>query len=555
MEFSQIALLLSVAAVSGIVAKLFKQPLLIGYLFAGFLLSAFGLTGDHIGLESMGQIGVALLLFLVGIEMNISELPSIGKVALFTGLGQILFTSSIGLLLSMLLGFPLLTSVYIAIGLTFSSTIIIVKLLGEKNDLESLYGKISVGFLLVQDFVAVILLMFLASLGSGGSTGMEYFLIGIKAAALFGVVWLLSKHVFPKFFSSFIDSSTELVFIVSIGWALGFSAFVGGPLGFSIEIGGFLAGLALSSLPEHLQVATRTRPLRDFFLTIFFLILGTSIVISNVGEILLPALVFSLFVLIGNPLIVLTIMGLMGYKKRTSFLSSVTVAQISEFSLILMAMGLTLGHVTETHVSMMVIVGAITMTASTYLILGTDSVYKKLEKFLAIFERKNPHELALTNAKKLKNHVVLIGSNRTGNRIRRYLERTKKAYVVIDFNPDVVKFLEEKGVNVVFGDISDEEVAKSASLSDADMVISTTSNLFDNLTLLERIKSIKKRPLVMLKAFSIEEAVKFYKKGASYVTVPEIVAGDHIRHLLHTYGYSNRIKKLGKNHYSRLKKV
>ena len=376
MGFSQISLLLVVAAASGAIVKFFKQPLLIGYLFAGFVLSALGLVGDVEVFSGLGQIGVALLLFLVGIEMNLKELPSIGKVALLTGLGQIAFTFTVGFLISMGLGFATLASVYIAIALTFSSTIIIVKLLSEKNDLDSLYGKISVGFLLVQDLVAVLILMYLAGLGEGQLVASDYLVIGVKAIVLLGAIWGLSKKVLPTFFNKYLSKSQELLFISSIAWALGVSTFVAGPLGFTIEIGGFLAGLALSNLPEHLEIASRTRPLRDFFLTIFFLLLGTKLAIGNIGAIIIPALILSVFVLVGNPTIVLSILGLLGHKRRTSILAGLTVAQISEFSLIIVAMGATLGHLTESNVAMVVLVAVITMTASTYLILGADGVYR-----------------------------------------------------------------------------------------------------------------------------------------------------------------------------------
>lgn len=319
MEFSQIAILLVVAAVAGVIARYLKQPLLIGYLFAGFILAFLGVVTDIEVFSGLGQIGVALLLFLVGLEMNIRELPSIGKVALLTGLGQIIFTSGIGFLISRLLGFTILPSMYIAVALTFSSTIIMVKLLSEKNDLASLYGRIAIGFLLVQDFVAVLILMFLAGLGRGDVALGGYLFTFGKALVLFALVWILSKKVLPQIFERLIANSTELLFIGSIAWALGVASFVAGPLGFTLEIGGFLAGLALSNMPEHLQIASRTRPLRDFFLTIFFLLLGTRLLVGNLGEVAAPSLVFSLFVLVGNPVIILIILGLMGYKRRTSF--------------------------------------------------------------------------------------------------------------------------------------------------------------------------------------------------------------------------------------------
>ena len=268
MDFSQIVILLIAAAAFGIIAKFLKQPLIIGFLFAGFFLGLSGVISENQTLQSMGQVGITLLLFLLGLEMNLRELPTIGKVAIATGLGQIFFTTLVGLLISLLLGFPLLPAIYISVALTFSSTIIIVKLLSEKKDLNSLYGKIAVGFLLVQDFVAILILMFLAGVGKSDPTFFNYVFVLGKGVSLFILVWILSKKVLPLIFEKLVGGSSELTFIVSIAWALGFAAFVAGPIGFTREIGGLLAGISLSNLSEHLQVASKTRPLRDFFLTI-----------------------------------------------------------------------------------------------------------------------------------------------------------------------------------------------------------------------------------------------------------------------------------------------
>src|SRR3990172_2513565 len=332
MEFTQIAALLVVAGIFGIAAKLLRQPLLVGYLFAGIALGIFGIVSDLEVFSVMGKIGVTLLLFLLGLEMNLSELPSIGKVAAVTGLAQILFTSTIGFLIALLLGFSPFASVYIAIALTFSSTIIIVKLLGEKKDLGSLYGKISVGFLLVQDFVVVLILMFLAGLGRGNLGAADYGVITVKALVLFLAVWFLSKKALPVFFERIVSGSTELLFIASIAWALGVASFVAGPLGFTLEIGGFLAGIALSNLPEHLQIASKTKPLRDFFLTIFFLLLGAQLIFNGgIIPILYPSIMFSIFLLVGNPIIVLAILGALGYRKRTSFMAGLNFSPIFLF--------------------------------------------------------------------------------------------------------------------------------------------------------------------------------------------------------------------------------
>ncbi len=551
MEFSQLAVLLGVAAVFGVIAKKLKQPLLIGYLFAGFFLMLFGVIKDKSLIDNLGKIGITLLLFLVGLEMDLSELPTVGKTALLTGLIQIVFTFSSGFVLGMILGLSVIPAIYLGIAVSFSSTIIIVKLLSEKNALGSLYGKISVGFLLVQDLVAIIILMVLSGFTIGDASIGKMVWMMVKGFLLLMFTFFLSKKVLPYIFSKHVDVSSELIFIVSIAWAIGVAAIVAGPLGFTLEIGGFIAGIALSNLPDHTQIASRTKPLRDFFLTLFFLSLGTSLVISNFGSIIFPSIAFSLLVLIGNPLIVMAVMGFLRFKKRTSFLASVTVAQISEFSLVVVAMGKTLGQVDDSVVAISVMVAAITMTVSTYLILQAENIYPKLKSYLGIFERKITSEIPVTELADLKDHIILVGCYRTGRTLLPLLKSIKLPFVIVDFNPNVYKKLVAENYDVVFGDIADTEIMSVVKLDDARAVISTINNLQDNYKIIERLKS--KKVQTIFTANTRNDALRLYEKGASYVIVPEIVAGEHIKHMIRTYGVgTEKLDTIGKKHFNRL---
>jgi len=287
-EFSQIALLFGVVAFLGIIAKLFKQPPLVGYLLAGLALSVFGLVGDIEISGGLVKVGLALLLFLVGLEMNLGEMKSLGRVSLLAGLGQIVFTSLIGFFLAMVLGFGVLPSIYIALALTFSSMIIAVKLLGAKNSFPSLWGKIVVGFLLVQNVVMMVILMFLSSLGTASQSGIGYLGLIAKVIALFGLVWVFSKRILPSLFERFVAGSDELLSVILLAWVLGMTAFVAGPLGFPLEIGGFLAGLSLSNLSEDLAVTRRTRLLKDFLMAFFFAVLGTQLSVVSTATTLAP---------------------------------------------------------------------------------------------------------------------------------------------------------------------------------------------------------------------------------------------------------------------------
>lgn len=545
MDFTQIAIIIVIAAGFGFIAKLIGQPLLVGYLIAGISVGAFGITTNTEDLKTLSQVGVTLLLFLLGLEMKLSDLPSIGKPAIVTGIGQILFTSTIGFLLAVFLGYEYLPALYIAIALTFSSTIIMVKLLSEKKDLQSLYGRISVGFLLVQDFVAILILLFLASVSKGSTDPFIFVYTFAKAILLFGAVWFLSKKAIPFLFEKYLTSSTELLFIASIAWVLGFSSLVAGPLGFTLEIGGFLAGLALSNLPEHLQIATRARPLRDFFLTIFFVVLGTELAIGREFVSILPqALIFSIFVLVGNPLIVLILLGLMGYKKRTSFMAGLTVAQISEFSLILMAIGLSLSHVAQSDVSLMIIVAVITMTLSTYMIMSSERIYLRLQNFLGFFERAkyNSAEKVARLSDEFSNHIVVVGCDRSGHIILSQLIKSSEKYVVVDFNPAIFDELSKRGVNVLFGDISDPEILEASNVANAKLIITTFGVLPDNLRILEYLKTKHSKALFVAVATNKHDLDKLYKEGAYYVVIPEMLAGYQLKTIFRNKKFD--IKKL-----------
>jgi hypothetical protein len=267
-------------------------------------------------------------------------------------------------------------------------------------------------------------------------------------------------------------------------------------------------------------------------------------------SILPQALVFSLFVLIGNPLIVLILLGILGYKKRTSFMAGLTVAQISEFSLILMAIGLSLTHVTQSEVSLMIVVGVVTMTLSTYLILSSEKIYLSLQSILSIFERGkyNDAEKFHRLSDQLTNHFVIVGCDRTGHVLLSKLLNSHEKYVVVDFNPLVFDELKRKNINVLFGDISDPEIIEAAGLTDAKVVITTFGVLSDNLTLLEYLSKSNVNTIFIATAANKHDAKELYKKGAYYVIVPEMLAGYHLKSIFKNRKFDiKRLDMLKKN--------
>lgn len=527
--FLDITIIISISACIAIVFQLIRQPSILAYILAGIIIGPLGLV--HVSsqemLETLSQIGITLLLFMLGLELRVSELRSVGKVAVITGIGQIVFTSLVGMFLSMALGFSMIASVYISIGLTFSSTIIIVKLLSDKKDLNSLYGKISIGFLLVQDFVAIIALVVLSGLQDSQSTiaVIPILLNILKALLLFGVVVLLSKSVFPRIVELF-SHSRELLYVSSLAWALGFAAIVSSDyVGFSIEIGGFLAGLALANSIESFHIVTKVRALRDFFITIFFVLLGMGLSFSNLADVLLPAILMSLFVLIGNPVIVMIILGLLGYRKRTSFMAGLTVAQISEFSLIIIFLGNQLGHFGEQVISIMTIVAMITFTLSTYAIIHSRKLYKILEPLLGIFERKKLTENQ-TNETDVTNHTVIVGAHRLGMNMIEMLDNGENSSIVIvDFDPDRTKELSKQGFTVVFGDIADDEVRDRANIESAKLIVTTVPDIEDNIILIRNARRDNSDVQIIAMAQYDTDIQDLYLAGANYVIMPYGLVG------------------------------
>ncbi|HET6518695.1 MAG TPA: cation:proton antiporter, partial [Geminicoccaceae bacterium] len=346
--FYQVAALLVLASAVGLLGLALRQPLIVSFIAVGILAgpSVLGVVHSSEPIELLAQLGIAVLLFLVGLKLDLHLIRTIGGVSLATGLGQVVFTSVIGFVICLALGLDPLTGLYVAVALTFSSTIIVVKLLSDKREIDSLHGRIALGFLIVQDLVVVLAMTVLSAFGVGVAADAPVagvLLVVVNGALLLGAVGLFIRYVADPLLAR-VARAPELLLCFAIAWAT-FGAALADLLGFSKELGGLLAGVSLASTPYREAISSRLTSLRDFLLLFFFIVLGSHLDLGLVGGQVAPALVLSAFVLIGNPLIVLAIMGAMGYRKRTGFLAGLTVAQISEFSLIFMAMGLTLGHV------------------------------------------------------------------------------------------------------------------------------------------------------------------------------------------------------------------
>lgn len=554
--FLEITVIVCLAAILSFLFRLLKQPAILAYILTGILIGFLGFfdVSNHDLLNTSAQLGITFLLFTLGLEIKIKNFASISRVVFVVAAVQMLFSFLAGYIASLLFGFTVTSAIYIGIALMFSSTVIVVKFISERKEFHSLYGKIAVGILLIQDLLAIGILVFLSAFNPEFLTVGRIFVfsqIVIKGSLLFGAVFFLQKYVFPKITEK-LAQSTETLFLASIAWVFGLSALVSS-IGFSVEIGGFLAGIALANSFVNYQIIARSKILQDFFIVLFFVLLGTQMVVAaSFGgflNIFIPALTFSILTLVVKPFIVMIIMGVMGYKKRTSFLTGTSLSQISEFSLITVFLGQRLRHVSSEVISIITFSAIITFTLSTYLLSGNKDIYKVIHRHLSFLEfvpiKKEEEIESKDELSDLKNHVVLVGGDQMGQSILDALEDMNVEVVVVDFDPEILKNLEKKKVHRLYGDISDLDIQRRAKLDSAKLVISTNPDLEDNLLLLRELKHENRRAKIVLMAFDSIEAKNLYKAGADYVILPHLAGGRQIAKLI-SENQLDRIESLKK---------
>ena len=535
--FVEFSLLLLIVIAFSIVMRLLRQPLIIGYILTGILISPalLDLSQSQESLRLFSEMGVAVLLFIVGLNLNPSVIRDVGKVAVITGLGQMLFTFIMSYFLMKFLGFSTFFALYIAAAVTMSSTIIIMKLLSDKGELDTLHGRISIGFLLVQDLAAVALMVAISSLGKGGASSVL-----LKTAVEgFGLIFLVMflSYAFMPGIARKAASSQELLLLFSLTWCFALASLFY-LAGFSLEIGSLLAGISLATSNYRHEVSARLRPLRDFFIVMFFILLGSHMAFDHVLSNVVPILLLSTVVLIGNPLIMLIIMRFLGYSTQTAFLTGLAVAQISEFSFILVALGVQVGHIPGDASSMIALVGIITLALSTYLIQYSHQIYGRLSKFMVVFNRIGKSQAQDAAIGKKPHDILLFGCNRIGFELLASLKKMKKRFLVVDYNPDTIKRLQAMGVECMYGDASTMETLGELNLAKAKMVLSTVPGTETTMLLLSQIRQQNKDALILVVSNQLHDALKLYEAGASYVIMPHLIAGTHTSMMIEEFAFN-----------------
>jgi Kef-type K+ transport system membrane component KefB len=523
--FFEVSVVIAIGAAISIIFKYFKQPLLIAYILTGIIVgpSLFNIVHSQETFSTFSEIGIALLLFIIGLDLSLRIFSRLGKVVLVTTTVQVLVVMLVGFAVSRSLQFGTFESLLIGLGLSMSSTIIIVKLFNDKKETGRLHAQIAIGILIVQDIIATGAKIGLATRASGGDS-LDIILLLVRGIGLTVGLFLVSKYLIPKLNKS-LESSKELLLLFGLGWGLGLATLFK-EIGFSIEIGALFAGVSLATLPYSSEMASRLKPLRDFFLVIFFISLGQSLAPSKLLDVIWNALIFVLIVVIIKPLVVMISMGLLGYTKRTSLKSAISMSQVSEFSLVFLSAALAINAVSERALTSITLTALITFAISTYLIKYDNSIYSKIERHLRLFERRVTHSDAATG---LHSHqFILIGYRKGGPEFIKTYQSMKQSFVVVDYDPDVIETLERHNHNYVYGDATDPELLEEINASAAKLVVSTISDAETNLFIAHWLNKHNQNAVFICNADSAHHASELYNEGASYVMMPHYIGSERI---------------------------
>tara|TARA_Y100000310_G_scaffold139226_1_gene138517 strand:+ start:15627 stop:17354 length:1728 start_codon:yes stop_codon:yes gene_type:complete len=530
--FFDMGIIIIAATLLGIFFRFIKQPLIPAYVLAGILLGpkVLGLVTDFEVIKVLGEIGIAFLLFVVGLELDIKKLKDIGWIASIGGTIKTLLLFTLGYLIAIYSGvFVHIEAVYVGLIVAFSSTMIVIKLLADKREIDTLHGRIVIGILLLEDFLAILAMSFLGSIEQVSPAFL--FLALLKGFFIFILILFSSKFIFPLLFK-FAAKSQELLFLLSVTTLFIFSIGIN-YLGFSIAIGAFAAGVAIGNLPYNFQIIGKIKPLRDYFATLFFATLGMELVFTSVESIAGPLIVLLIIVIVLKPIVVMVIASAFGYTRKTSFLAGINLAQVSEFSLIIVAQGMLIGQISREIFSIAVILAVITIVITSYFVKFDRSFYRRVRpllKPLNVIRGKRKRLSYMPDHRKY--NAILLGYDRIGYSILQAFKKLGKKFVVVDFNPDIVKRLIREKIPCLYGDIGDPEILERLDLDRAEIVISTVPELQDNKNLIKYVKERNKRTSIFVTANRIHEALDLYEAHADYVILPHFLGGHHVSLML-----------------------
>ncbi len=538
-----IAIAVIAATVAGLLCHLLRQPIILGYVLAGVIVGpqfGVGLVDDIHSVEIISELGLVLLLFIIGLEINLRELLSSGRQLLVTSIGQYPICVLLGLLAFNALAVEYVTtsleSLYLALLCALSSTAIVVKGLYDKAELDTLPGRLTLGTLVLQDLYAIIVLAIQPNLADPQVLPILAALGSTIVLIVLG--FAISKFALSHLFKS-IAKSPEMVVCLSLGWCAGMAA-VADILGVSLEMGALVAGLCISAFPYSVHVSAKTLPLRDFFLTLFFVSLGMKMTLPD-GPLLVPVLVLSAFIIGSRFLSIYPLLVWSGAGRRAAFVTSLNLSQLSEFALVIGSIGLSLGHLTQNMLSLLVFTMVFLSVTSSYAIRFSHDLFLVADRLIGRFFPVVNGSSALEEDAKQYYEIVFLGYHRGARALLDKLtdenpELLSKV-LVIDFNPLHLSELKDRGVAAMFGDIASYDTLKHAHLEHAKLILSTIPDMLlkgvNNSTLVQISRSLAPQAVIVGTADDAAHEEELRKHGVNTAVRPFELAGEwlagHVR--------------------------
>jgi Kef-type K+ transport system membrane component KefB/Trk K+ transport system NAD-binding subunit len=544
--FFGLSIILVIATLVALIMRLIGQPLIIGHIITGILVgpAVLNLITSPETFHSFSEIGVALLLFIIGLGLNPRAIKEVGSVVGIAGISTIISTAIIGWLGSKLLGFGAMESLLFGIALAFSSTIVVLKLLSDKREQHRLYAKIAIGMTLIEDIAATVALLFLTAKGENKAFAIGTLIFLISKGLIVGfTMYQVSSKVLPKLQKTVADSQ-EFLFLSAISWGFG-SAALFEKIGLSQEVGALFAGICLSTLPFAQEVSSRLRPLRDFFIVLFFITLGSQLHLTAISDTLPLIFLGIAVVVIIKPLVALVIVSLLGYTKQTSFKASAMLGQAGEFSIIFMVLAVSRNLASESILTAITVVALVSIASSTYIITYLETIYKRLEAYLEVFEKGGQASREVEHVRKYD--LILFGYQKGGHEFLRVFQQLKKPYLVVDYDPEMIEAMEHKKIHCLYGDATDPELLEEAGLSKAKLVVSMISDQTTTEFLLDYLDKHNPKAAIICMGDTPKEAAKLYEKGASYVMLPHYIGSEKISSFVKRSGLSktefNRLRE------------
>ncbi|NUN70461.1 MAG: cation:proton antiporter [Bacteroidetes bacterium] len=528
------------STVIGFITHKLKQPIILGYLVTGAIIGpqiGLGLVTDAESIEIISEIGLILLLFIIGLEMNPQKLLSSGRQLIVTGIGQFVLCVLLGVAFFSLFNYGFqggnLEGLYLALLCALSSTAIVVKILYDKFESDTLHGRITLGILIIQDVWAILLLAMQPNLANPYLPAIVVAIIKTIVLVVAGL--LFSRYVLKYIFESIVNAP-EMVVLMSIGWC-SFVAFSAGYLGLSKEMGALVAGIAISSYPYSIHVTAKTLPLRDFFLTLFFISLGMKMVVPT-QDIIIMASVLVGFIFLSRFATVYPLLSVTGGGRRTSFITSLNLAQISEFSLVIAALGIGYGHVREELVALLIYAMAFSSIISSYAIKYNHQVYTFYERVIRGIGLRSAQEKDDAAEGHGGHPIVILGFHRAAralvNRIKEHNPSMLQKVLVIDFNTEILREVNAEGMTGIFGDISSYDTLQHTHVGSASMIISTLPDLLlkgtSNKQIVKLCRMLSPSAVIIATADTTAQAEELRSAGATEIIFPYEMVGEYILH-------------------------